>query len=114
MHMDDFDEKLEELFANFRRQLPTRLTTCMDAWEAYTENKDSDALNQLRFQCHKLAGAASIYGFEEIGDSARSIELLVDQFYTGNIGDPQTFQQQLERHIQLLSKLVMDVEQGAN
>jgi len=111
MHMDDFDAKLAELFANFRRQLPNRLSTCMAAWESYSANDDSDALSQLRFQSHKLAGAASIYGFEEIGDSARNIELLVDQFYAGSLDNKQTFQQQLAPHIQLLKKLVLEVEQ---
>lgn len=114
MRMDDFDEKLQELFANFRRQLPARLTTCLTAWESYNNNNDTDALNQLRFQSHKLAGAASIYGFENIGDSARQIELLVDKFETDNIKNPDNFRQQIEPHILLLQKLIQEVEQSPN
>lgn len=114
MQMDDFDEKLQELHANFRRQLPQRLTTCLNAWEDYKKSDDKEALNQLRFQTHKLAGAASIYGFEEIGISARTIELLVDKYYAGDIEEPQTFHAQLHPHITELKQLILTVEQTSN
>ena len=112
--MDDFDIKLQELFANFQRQLPDRLSTCLDAWRQYYEHNDKEALNQLRFHTHKLAGAASIYGFENIGNSARSIELLVDKFYAGDIADTQTFNTQLKPQINELEKLILAVEHSSN
>lgn len=112
--MDEFDIKLQELFANFRRQLPDRLSTCLEAWKDYQENNNKEALNQLRFQTHKLAGAASIYGFENIGILAKSIELLVDKFYAGDIKDTQTFSTQLMPQINELEQLILAVAQSNN
>ncbi|MDH5183064.1 MAG: Hpt domain-containing protein [Gammaproteobacteria bacterium] len=108
--MDNFDDKLEELFANFRRQLPARLTTCLDAWEIYQKSHDDEALNQLRFQTHKLAGAASIYGFEDIGNTARTIELLVDNYYNGEIKDTEKFSVELMPHIAELKQRILGIE----
>ena len=112
--MDDFDIKLQELFDNFRRQLPDRLTTCLDAWQEYCESNDKEALSQLRFHTHKLAGAASIYGFENIGNSAKSIELLVDKFYAGDIQDTQVFNTQLKPQINELEQLILAVDQSSH
>lgn len=108
--MNDYDEKLKGLFDNFRRQLPERLTTCLTAWDAYIQNDDKEGLNQLRFQTHKLAGAASIYGFESIGNSARTIEILVDNFYNGDIADTQWFINKLSPEITTLKELIQAVD----
>lgn len=110
--MDSFDDKLQELFANFRRQLPARLTTCLDAWEEYNSSQNNEALDKLRFQSHKLAGAASIYGFEDIGNTARAIELLVDKYYAGDSKDPQAFSSELQPQITELEQLIKNVEQS--
>jgi HPt (histidine-containing phosphotransfer) domain-containing protein len=76
----DFDKRLEELFENFRRQLPERLRTILEAWRLYLETEQTPALEDLRFHIHKLAGAASTYGFTEIGDNARQIETRLDDY----------------------------------
>ena len=105
--MDDYDQKLKDLFENFRRQLPVRLQTCLSAWDTYINNNDKEGLNQLRFQTHKLAGAASIYGFESIGNSARSIEIMVDNYYNGDFSDQQGFISQLLPELNTLKELIL-------
>jgi len=76
----DFDKRLEELYENFRRQLPERLKTILEAWQAYLANHRTSDLEELRFHIHKLAGAASTYGFTEIGENAREVETRLDDY----------------------------------
>ncbi|MBD3669578.1 MAG: Hpt domain-containing protein [Gammaproteobacteria bacterium] len=76
----NFDERLQELFDNFKQQLPTRLDTILTAWKGYLETGQQVDLEELRFHIHKLAGAASTYGFTEIGENARTVETRLDQF----------------------------------
>lgn len=76
----DFDKRLEELYANFRRQLPERLKTILEAWQAYAASRQAAELEDLRFHIHKLAGAASTYGFTEIGENAREVETRLDDY----------------------------------
>lgn len=76
----DFDKRLEELYENFRRQLPVRLKTIEDSWQTYLANQQNADLEDLRFHIHKLAGASSTYGFTEIGENARKLETRLDDY----------------------------------
>ena len=76
----DFDKRLEELYENFRRQLPERLKTILEAWQGWQTRHETADLEELRFHVHKLAGAASTYGFTEIGERAREVETRLDDY----------------------------------
>jgi chemotaxis protein histidine kinase CheA len=83
----DFDKRLEELYANFRRQLPERLKTILEAWQTYRQGRQTHELEELRFHVHKLAGAASTYGFTEIGETAREVETRLDDYLQQGVTD---------------------------
>jgi len=101
----DFDKRLEELYENFRRQLPERLKTILEAWHAYQARHETSDLEDLRFHVHKLAGAASTYGFAEIGETARQVETRLDDYLreAGSI-DIETELQSSIDHIETLIK----------
>ena len=100
----DFDKRLQELFENFRRQLPERLRTILAAWNHYLESDETAALEELRFHIHKLAGAASTYGFTEIGENARQVETRLDDFL--NQGEHAEIERELQPRIDHIEELI--------
>ena len=100
----DFDRRLQELFENFRRQLPERLRTILASWNLYLESGQTDALEELRFHTHKLAGAASTYGYTEIGEIARQIETRLDDFI--GKGEHDEIKRELQPHIDHIEELI--------
>lgn len=70
--MTDFDTRMEMLRGQFR----ARLTADRAALAVALSTGARDA---LRRAAHGLAGAAGVFGFAEIGESAQRVEQAVDE-----------------------------------
>lgn len=98
-----WDDELRELAEDFVRGADERLlalSTTLDALSATPA--DSDVLAALKRHFHRLRGAATTFGFAEIGEIAREGEWLCDGVLSA--GDPPS-RHPLERWQVLLAQL---------
>jgi hypothetical protein len=65
-----FTSKLQVLKERYRERLPKRVDAIQRAWE----QRDVATIVDL---AHQLAGSAGTYGFQGVGDAARTLELRV-------------------------------------
>jgi HPt (histidine-containing phosphotransfer) domain-containing protein len=75
----DFQLAMEQVRADFARQLPQRVHEAQGFLQAALANpQDEVPLCELHRVIHKLAGSCGTFGLREIGDTARGIEDLLD------------------------------------
>ncbi len=72
----EFIAFLEVQRADFRSTLPGRFARMQALWSDITGGRGSaDALDQLERQAHGLAGTGATFGFRDLGESAKALEL---------------------------------------
>lgn len=77
--MDDFQQALQQLRADFARQVPDRLREAQDRLQECLATPGDDApLRELHRVIHKLAGSAGTFGMRELGERARALEEVLD------------------------------------
>ena len=76
-HEDSINSRLNELYADYRQQLPERISYIAQQLEAYrTVPTPAAALPNLHYALHKLAGSGATFGHTEMGNIARRWEHL--------------------------------------
>ena len=68
--------KLQALRERFARELPSRFDDIEKVWQEEKSTAQSGTFYRL---VHSLAGAAGTFGFSQLGDRARDLELLLQQ-----------------------------------
>lgn len=69
----------DEHAARYRASLAERLSELALAWEEWLAGPDEDARKKHYHQLvHRLAGAASAYGFDDVGREAQHVDSLID------------------------------------
>jgi len=71
---EEIQQKLRALYDEFAVMLPSKLEEINDAWRTVLQSNSTTDLNDLIFYCHKLAGAGTSFGFQDITESARAVE----------------------------------------
>jgi HPt (histidine-containing phosphotransfer) domain-containing protein len=66
--------ELQKLREEYAAQLGSRLQCIEDAASALREAWDSDKVESLYQQVHRLSGSAAIYGFEAVSRAAQALE----------------------------------------
>lgn len=74
------DSEVAAITARFASRLPERIGEIERAW-ADLGDGDGDAAAMLRIVVHRLAGSASSFGYEKIGDIARDLERLLERVF---------------------------------
>ncbi|MGE4239246.1 Hpt domain-containing protein [Ramlibacter sp.] len=73
---DDFDDALAGFRRDYAAQLPGKLDAIRTQLaECLAHPEDGTALTDLTRLLHKLAGSAGTFGFEALGQQAKSAEL---------------------------------------
>jgi diguanylate cyclase (GGDEF)-like protein len=78
-------EKFRQLRADYGAQLPGKVARLSQEWqvvEVNSGNSDSvsaDAFNRLKGVVHNLAGSAGAFGYSELSEVARELELLLSR-----------------------------------
>lgn len=68
-------DKVAKLKDEYLISLQERLSILGDCWQQLnSESYDENTLSAFRTGCHKLAGSAGSFGFDEISRVARSLE----------------------------------------
>jgi len=74
------NERFASLQLNYARTLGDKLEQLRVAWERCLHGGWAESAGEdLRMQVHRVAGSAPSYGFSEIGEAARSLELCLKE-----------------------------------
>jgi chemotaxis protein histidine kinase CheA len=75
----EFDSKWQELKRRFEERLVNRFEVIDQAWQKLSAlPSDEEALSTLFHQVHSLAGSGATFGYDELSQSARVVEPLID------------------------------------
>jgi chemotaxis protein histidine kinase CheA len=100
---DPVSDRLAALFAEYRNQLPDRMTQIELQFEAVrTDPADAQRLTSLVFSLHRLAGSGATFGFDDITRIARRWEHLIQPRVKDGSAVPAT---ELAEMASLLSEL---------
>ena len=77
-----FQAQLEELRQEYTRALPEKLDEIISLWGAVQHDEGpAHALDQLIRKLHILAGSGATFGFPEITELSRSMEVFLRPFF---------------------------------
>ncbi|MEP0545567.1 MAG: response regulator [Rhodothermales bacterium] len=65
--------------SDYARRLPSRLTEMEMLWDL-ARGGDDAALHTLHKQTHQLRGSAGMYGFSQLGEAARALDIALSSF----------------------------------
>ena len=81
-------QKINQLKVAYIESLSDKLADINSSWLEITNENDVDIqLENLRVNCHKLAGSAGSYGLKEISNSARTLDKLCNEIKQSEIVD---------------------------
>lgn len=76
--MDDkVKEKLQALFLDYSKNLPHKIQTIEQEWNALSHTFDAAKLKTLHRDVHSLCGSAGTYGYTGLSKIARQLEVLL-------------------------------------
>lgn len=73
----DFEARLAALTRDYVRALPDRRAELARLWDACRADAAAPEWGALRQLVHRLSGSAPNYGFEALGEAARSLDTLL-------------------------------------
>lgn len=72
-------QQFKNLKANYADQLPGKVLEIEKTWGEVMEGKDAETqIKALRQKIHSLAGSGTTFGFKDISEHAREMELMLD------------------------------------
>jgi hypothetical protein len=72
--MTDSSERMDFLRASYTQSLPTKYSALESAWNEFVAAPDAATLREVHVLVHRLAGSASVYGYGQVGESARTVD----------------------------------------
>jgi chemotaxis protein histidine kinase CheA len=102
---DHINARLNELYADYRQQLPERISYIAQQLEAYcTASPPPGALANLHYALHKLAGSGATFGHSELGEIARHWEHLTSALLKSSAPLSASQQQEMQSLLAQLSR----------
>lgn len=77
-------EKLQALSDDFAASLPAKLTKIDTIWQQVRSTNQAEDINDLIFFCHRLAGSGTSFGFKDVSEYARCIEVALVNLHNAN------------------------------
>ncbi len=74
-------DRIERLGQRFRAELPDRISELENSYEHLSNQRgDKEALQELRYQSHRLAGSGATFGMHHLSSLARKMEEIALEF----------------------------------
>jgi diguanylate cyclase (GGDEF)-like protein len=105
-HLENLGEQFSQ---RLREELPQLADKAQQLQTATDPGEQLQQLNELREQLHKLAGSAGTFGFTDLGQRARALELQTQQW----LSNLQPQQQGLQAFVRELQQLAETPPPGA-
>ncbi len=102
---DNVNARLNELYADYRRQIPGSINNIAQLFNAYCAQHDpSTTLKKLHSALHKLAGSGATFGHTEMGHLARRWEHLINDLINSSAPLSSAQQQEMRALLEQLSQ----------
>lgn len=75
------EETLKKLRADYALKLPATLKAIEEVWKKLQSNWSTPTLEELHAKVHRLAGAAGSFGFPELGQVAKELEVFLQELH---------------------------------
>ncbi|STY31304.1 regulatory protein (GGDEF domain) [Legionella wadsworthii] len=98
----DVNKRLQELFNNYSKNLPDKIGQIDASWQELKAHFDSENFTVFHRQVHSLCGSAGTYGYLEISQIARVLEIYLKKFL-----DKKSLS---EEEQEIISQLLMDIK----
>jgi CheY-like chemotaxis protein len=79
------DLQLDAFRAGFASHVPAMIADIEALWSRVVNERDAEALTELHRTLHSLAGSGRTFGFGDLGEQARALELAIAPFLTDGI-----------------------------
>jgi len=66
--------RLETITENYRKKIPETLATLRKLLDNVKNNLSDETLKALKFQIHKLAGNAGVYGYVQVSEICKEFD----------------------------------------
>ena len=100
-----FIASLEQLRSDYRQSLPQQLTRICALWQqALNGENPLQALAALERCAHSLAGSGGTFGYPDMGDAARELELAVNPLLQTGCGVTRAAMADIGGAIELLRR----------
>ncbi len=77
----NIDKELQELTIEFKQGIPDRINIIESLWQKVMPSKlEEKIFLDLHNEIHKRAGTSAAYGLDEISQSARTFEIMLDGY----------------------------------
>ncbi len=87
--MEGFEQELQALKASYAEQVPEKLAQIDELWGALVDQGwQAETFKTLHRTIHSMAGSAPVFGFGEMGQRARELEVLLKAVTVS--GEPMT------------------------
>lgn len=102
---ENVNTRLEQLYADYRQQLPERIRFIAQQFAAYCAHSNSPtALHDLHHALHKLAGSGATFGHTEMGKIARQWEHITGSLLSSATAASVSQRQEMQSLLAQLSK----------
>jgi chemotaxis protein histidine kinase CheA len=109
MTSDAFRQYLEQLSAEYRRELPAKLAELEDLWNALVSGAaEPERLTDLQRDLHTLVGTAQTMGAPAVTQAARAVESFLAPSFAQGVVPEQSIQSRVRA---LLDALMQSAEQ---
>lgn len=71
------DQLLKDLQAEYRSTIPEKMKCLKELLETVHSKMDATSLKNLKYELHKIAGSAGVYGFGSAGKLCKEFDLLI-------------------------------------
>jgi HPt (histidine-containing phosphotransfer) domain-containing protein len=78
---EKLEERLKILKQMYAAQLPARLQEIKEKWDIARKKWNAENLKNLERLVHNLTGSGATFGFPEITNQARELELYLKEFF---------------------------------
>jgi len=95
---EQFQQKFNSLRAQFLEQLPEKINTLNNQWQAVKDsNWSTESASAFRLSVHSLIGTSGTFNFSEISTTARELETLVKTVAEKSSGPEQSEKELIEQ-----------------
>ena len=111
---ESIEQQLEVLYREYAQELPQRFASIEATWSDLTQGDwDIGALRKLHRMAHSLAGSGASFGFPEVSESARALEIVLkDLLKTERVPGSHELREVRERLLALVECLSEPADSG--
>lgn len=104
-HDENVNTRINQLYADYRQQLPERIGYIAEQFAAYRAQPGSPtALHHLHSALHKLAGSGATFGHTEMGKIARQWEHVTGSLLSSSTPASSSLLQEMQSLLAQLSR----------